>query len=343
MVWRGAVDSPFLPSRPDAACGREPAWQSDLPARDLLRALRSGGFSGETIRDIAVTSRTASGRVAWLHVDGIAPADVSGENLRTLVGRTLGWQHVRSTLFDVTRTSSGFRFAGHGAGHGVGLCILGAANRARAGASAEAILTEYYPGLALQTLATATAASSPNQAEPRIVLPEESTSARADIRRLVSRSTAELQASLGATAPSSLVLTFHPTVESYQRATGLPWFTAGAAQGSAIALLPLPVLQKRQLLESTIRHELAHAITGRALEGAPMWLYEGVAVWAERGAKDDESNSSQRGSIVCPADAEFRAAASGDALRRIYDRAEQCYMRERAAGRSWRSFVKPTR
>ena len=105
-------------------------WSSELAARDLLRALHSGGFTGESIRGIRVIERNGSGRVAWLRVEGLVPAEVSGENLRTLVGRALGWQHVRSTLFDVTRTAAGFRFNGRGAGHGVGLCVRGAAQRA---------------------------------------------------------------------------------------------------------------------------------------------------------------------------------------------------------------------
>ena len=52
------------------------------------------------------------------------------------VGRTLGWQHVRSTSFQVSRTASGYRFRGVGYGHGVGLCVVGAGRRAARGESA---------------------------------------------------------------------------------------------------------------------------------------------------------------------------------------------------------------
>ena len=47
------------------------------------------------------------------------------------VGRTLGWQLLKSTLFDVERTATGYRFRGSGRGHGVGLCVrrIGAAGR----------------------------------------------------------------------------------------------------------------------------------------------------------------------------------------------------------------------
>ena len=313
-VWRGARDEPHLPSRPDDACGGEPAWSSEIPARDLLRALRAGGFAGETIRGLRVVGRTGSGRVAWLHVDGLTPSEVSGENLRSLVGRVLGWQHVRSTLFDVARTASGYRISGRGAGHGVGLCVLGAAQRARQGADAAAILRAYYPGLELRT--------SPVRHDigrgVRIVLPMEQEASRRDVTEQVTRSLADVGARLGAAATGTVQLRFHPTVESYQRATGQPWFTSASTRGDTIDLLPLPVLRQRGLLESTVRHELAHVLTASTLGRAPRWISEGVAVWAERGTP------AAAASAACPADAEFAAAASADALRRVYDRAAAC-------------------
>ncbi len=115
-------------------------------AADIQRALRAGGFRGDTLRAISVGSRTPSGRVAWLQLDGLVPPDISGDDFRTLIGRSLGWQHVRSTLFDVRRTGTGFRFAGRGAGRGVGLCAIGSAALARKGSSASAILAAYFPG-----------------------------------------------------------------------------------------------------------------------------------------------------------------------------------------------------
>ena len=328
-VWRGARDEPHLPSRPDDACGGEPAWSSELTARELLRALRAGGFSGETIRGVSVIGRTASGRAAWLRVDGLTPSEVSGENLRSLVGRVLGWQHLRSTLFEVTRTASGYRFTGRGAGHGVGLCVLGAAQRARHGAGAAAILRAYYPGLELRTLAAGVTMPA-----VRVMLPVVQEPARLDVMSLAERSLADVAARLGTTAASPVQLRFHPTVESYQRDTGRPWFTAASTRGDVVDLLPLTVLRQRGLLEPTLRHELAHVLTARALSGAPRWLSEGVAVWAERGA------TAAGPTMACPADAEFTAAASADALRRLYERAAACYARELQGGRSWTTLAR---
>ena len=377
-VWRGAADPTFLPSKADPACAGESNWHDELDARDVLRARKAGGFAGDSLRGLSVSQRSASGRVAWLRVDGLSPNQVSGDNLRMLVGRTLGWQHLRSTLFEVVRTGSGFAFSGTGAGHGVGLCVLGAAARAREGSSAEDILRNYFPGLVFQTLA---AVDSPKSAvrdrtnlasglesgaqsredmkarpsgpssssdassnlQVRISLPQQEEPLRGEALTTAVQALRQVSVALGATTDTfPIALRFHPTVESYQRATGLAWYTAGATHERTIELLPFGVLRQRGLLESTLRHELAHALTNERLQGAPRWMHEGVAVWASR----SQSAAAERTAvpvptvISCPSDAELTRASSADAIHRLYDQAAQCYARELAAGRSWRAWIK---
>ena len=147
-VWPGAEDPSYLPSQDDDACGGAPAWTAELDARDLMRALRASGFRGE-LRDMRIASRNRSGRVSRLSLDGLRPDDISGQDLRVVVGRTLGWQHVKSTAFELTRRGDVYRFTGHGSGHGVGMCVIGSARLAERGVSAEAILARYFPGLAI--------------------------------------------------------------------------------------------------------------------------------------------------------------------------------------------------
>ena len=149
-VWPGADDPPYLPSREDAACGGAPAWTADIRDSDLLRALRAVGFRGESLDEVRIAARNASGRVARLRVDGLQPADISGQDLRVAVGRTLGWQFIKSTAFDLDRHGDTFRFAGRGSGHGVGLCVIGSARLAERGKSAEEILKRYFPGLTIR-------------------------------------------------------------------------------------------------------------------------------------------------------------------------------------------------
>jgi SpoIID/LytB domain protein len=154
-VWPGAEDPPFLPSQEDDACQGAPAWTTEIDERDLLRALRAGGFTGDRLRDVRIASRNRSGRVGRLKLEGLRPDEISGQDLRVVVGRTLGWQRIQSTAFELEKRGDAYRFAGHGAGHGVGMCVIGSARLAeREGVTAESILARYFPGLQISAGAT---------------------------------------------------------------------------------------------------------------------------------------------------------------------------------------------
>ena len=96
---------------------------------------------------MGIPARDESGRVTRLALDGLKPGRISGQDFRVAVGRTLGWQHVKSTAFEMRVTGGSYRFSGHGSGHGVGMCVIGAARLAEKGVSAEDILARYFPGL----------------------------------------------------------------------------------------------------------------------------------------------------------------------------------------------------
>lgn len=335
-VWRGAIDEPFLPSQRDEACSGEPVWRADLDAGALMRALRAGGFRGDMLRGIAVTSRTASGRVAWLRLDGMTPPEISGENFRTIVGRVLGWQLVKSTAFDVSRTSRGFHLEGHGAGHGVGLCVLGSAALAKSGRSARQILARYYPGLTIGTLAGASqgeARGAIAQIDIKLVLPAADETERAPLTSLVRRTTEALAARLAVSPPATIELKFHPTVESYQRATQQPWFTAAASSSSGIDAQPLAVLRRRGVLETTLAHEIAHLLTAPTLHGRPLWIAEGVA--AHFAGEADET-----GAAVCRDDMNLRRPASAAILKDARARAASCVASRLQSGLAWRDITR---
>ncbi len=61
-------------------------------------------------------------------------------------GRVLGWNRVRSAVFEIETHPGGLLLRGQGLGHGVGLCQWGAAELARRGDSASEILAHYFPG-----------------------------------------------------------------------------------------------------------------------------------------------------------------------------------------------------
>jgi stage II sporulation protein D len=64
----------------------------------------------------------------------------------------LGPATFRSTAFSLTQDDDYVRFTGQGYGHGVGMCVVGAARRARRGETVTDILQTYFPGLALVPL-----------------------------------------------------------------------------------------------------------------------------------------------------------------------------------------------
>jgi stage II sporulation protein D len=325
-IWRRAApDPPYLVSREEPGCREASRWSAEIRARDLQRALRAAGLRGEVLRDLRVAARTASGRVARVRVDGFEPGEISGEAFRLAVGRALGWNLVRSHLFDVRRTAAGYRFTGTGFGHGVGLCVMGASRLGRAGRSAGEILGTYFPGAVVAAPAPAIQLELAAADEPQ----------RAAVFALVEQGLRDLEATTGEPAPARVVLRFHPTVESFRRATGRPWWVGGAARGDRIDLLPVSALAARGILRRTVRHELAHLFIDPALSDRPLWAREGLAqVFA------GEATPRAAVSAVCPDDAAMRGAASADQMRDAYARAAACAARALAAGQPWRDVGK---
>lgn len=348
-VWAGATDY-----RPDAAhddaCADEPAWSNELRADQLERALRAAGLRGQRLRGLRVVDRTASRRAGTLHVEGFTPAEISAHELRMAVGRTLGWQLLRSTAFEVTRTAAGYRFRGVGYGHGVGLCVIGAGRRAARGESAAAILKAYFGDLTIsggppiETTAAAApppatapvppSAPPPGSGEPdlKLALPAADERERAAVLGLVRRARADIAQRAGVAEPLGITITVHPTVESFGRVTGQPWWVAGATAGRAIDLLPVAILRQRGSLESTLRHEVAHVVIDAAVASRPAWVREGLAMYFAS-AEAPATVTGARGG--CPSDAEVLRPVSAGAQREAYARAERCVRRALAAGTRW--------
>ena len=98
-----------------------------------------------------VAERNESGRAFRITLDGMTPDAISGQDLRSAIGRTLGWQYLQSASFQLKRSGNAFRFTGHGNGHGVGLCVIGSAKLAENGETARQILERYFPGTTVGT------------------------------------------------------------------------------------------------------------------------------------------------------------------------------------------------
>jgi len=338
-VWPGADDPAYLPSRADSACRGEPAWTADLTSGELLTALRAGGFKGDRLRGVTVVGRNASGRVTRLRLSGMTPDEISGQDLRAVVGRTLGWLRIKSTAFELRRDGAAFHFSGHGYGHGVGMCVIGSVNLGADGRNADQILAHYFPGLRISTL-PALPSASPARVRSDIVvsLPTGDEGERAAIEDLTARARDALVKELGVPAPARITLRFHPTVESYQRATGQPWFTDGATLGTEVQFVPLTVLHQRGVLERTVRHELVHVLTEPTLVGRPLWIREGAATYfgGERPtAGETPARAAASGRIVCPTDRELSQPTSPGALGMAAARASACFTRQLHSGKRW--------
>jgi SpoIID/LytB domain protein len=335
-AWPGAKDQPYLPAQAEPDGRAESMWLSEVSASDLRRALAAAGRRGQLLRDLAVTDRTPSGRVSRLRAEGFEPAEMTGEDFRMAVGRTLGWQVLKSGLYDVERTAAGYRFRGNGGGHGVGLCVLGSARMAAGGRAVPEILARYFPGTSVQSIATDQTPRVP--VEFQVSLPAGEERERTRIEGLGRAALSEFSAKTGVAVPARVRLVFHPTVEAYTRASDQPWWTAGATRDQQTDFMPPSVLRQRGILEGTLRHELAHVLTDDRLKGRPIWVREAVAMdlSGESFGGDDGPRRAGGGSALsCPADAEFQKVRSAERLPMLYRRAAACYAAQRGAGRRW--------
>lgn len=344
QVWPGAIDYSYEPVLHDDACEDGPAWTSEVRADQIEQALRTAGLRGSRLRGLRILSRNTSGRVARLAVDGLTPAEISGHEFRMAVGRIAGWQSIKSTAFDLVRTSTGYRFKGVGFGHGVGLCVIGAGRRALRGANVDDILSFYFPGLSVGPLESPTLTAAPPLPPPpaktavpvatdvALALPGNEEGERSALLSLIRRSRDDIVKVTGVAAPDRLRVTVHPTVDSFGRATGQPWWVSGATDGSAIELLPVTVLRQQGQLDRTIRHEVVHALLDGTLANRPIWVREGAAAYFARPA-DARLTTSDR--VDCPSDNEFLRALSAGAQRDAYARAEACFARAIGEGRRW--------
>ena len=347
-VWPGADDPPYLPARSDDACQGAPEWSATLEAEDLLRALRASGFRGDRLRDLRIASRTGSGRVATLRIDGVKPDEISGQDLRVAVGRTLGWQHIKSTAFTLHKDGASYRFSGHGSGHGVGLCVIGSARLAERGQTPESILSRYFPGLAIGGRTRDGVGTEEGRRRdgvtsvPDVVLtlPEGDEGERAAIVRQLTQARDDIAKALGVPAPARVVVRLHAVTDDYERATGQPWFTSGAVVDGTLHLLPLAVLRERGVFDRTIRHELVHLMADAALAARPAWVREGAAIYfaGERPIPREVQRPAYRPDprASCPTDRELLQPVSVGALANAFARARACFVKQIEAGRAWR-------
>ena len=338
-VWPGA-EYPYLRAIPDDVHENDAPWIVELTFDQLERGLERAGFEGR-LRDVRIEERNASGRVARLHLPGLVPDTVAGDEFRAAIGTTT----LRSTAFSVESAARGVRFTGRGFGHGVGMCVIGAGRRASRGEDARTILAHYYPGLRLARLTgtaepaatsrpnTAPAARSARPVRRAIVVdaPSAEPAAVSALEQLTARTHAELSAALGVSVVP-VTVRLHPSLESFRAATGRPWWVSSVAEGTSVDLAPAALLAQRDGLEATVRAGIAELLMSETLRERPRWVRVGASRFFSRERRD----VAEAEAVRCPAEAELTLAVSAAAQRDAEARAEACFAREYARTADWR-------
>jgi stage II sporulation protein D len=135
-------------------------WVRRASSRELARRM-SARVAGTEVRELAITRRSASGRVVEMRVvTDAAELTLRGFDVRQAL-------ELPELLFTFARARGPhgeieFVFLGRGWGHGVGLCQNGAYGMALAGATYDAILRHYYPGVEIVSAPSVTAVAPPS-------------------------------------------------------------------------------------------------------------------------------------------------------------------------------------
>lgn len=152
-LW-GASGPSYLRGGRDEYCQTMPhhSWTDVISSKRLLGALSSDARTdpGTELHDVSIVQRDDSGRAESIVIQGARRRVVSGWDFKIVVGRALGWNLLKSSRFEITRSGWNYVFRGSGFGHGLGLCQEGAHVMAQRGMNYRQILAKYFPGTSLR-------------------------------------------------------------------------------------------------------------------------------------------------------------------------------------------------
>lgn len=237
--------------------------------------------------------------------------------------------------------------AGRAAGHGdgaKGADVAGATNMASGAATGAKAARRPTVASGPNATNAAVSAGAGAAAAIQLRLPSRDEGERARLLRLISTHLKELTLDLSLPTPPVLDVIVHPTVDAYRRATRSPSWTSAATilanDEITLHFAPLSMLDRGAMLTQTVRHELVHVLTLRALFDRPRWVHEGLALHfaGERVSAEPAETSGDRGRVKCPSDRDLMRPRSRDAFDLAYSRAAACVARDLAAGRAWRDL-----
>lgn len=143
FVWR--VEQPGLQIK-DRSCplGGFKSWQHELTQSEIEKKL---GI--KKIHSIEIKSKSPSGRANTVLVKFEGGEELFlAERFRM----RLGFNKLKSTLFNIEKQNSKYVFNGRGHGHGVGLCQWGTRQLAQQGEDYKKILGHYFPLATLKNI-----------------------------------------------------------------------------------------------------------------------------------------------------------------------------------------------
>jgi len=148
-LWGGEAPT-YLRGVQDDYChsGSHYRWTDVIDSQQLANALRSDSRTdvGSRIRELSVVNYDETRRAELISIAGDRRRTISGWEFKLIVGRALGWNVLKSSRFNISRSGSQFVFRGGGFGHGLGLCQEGSHVMAQRGQSYQQILAHYFPG-----------------------------------------------------------------------------------------------------------------------------------------------------------------------------------------------------
>ena len=284
-VWPGE-NSPYLRQHPDPYCLRAGGgWMSNIKKKDLQRALAASGIRmPRDWQGMAVASRTPSGRVQHLRLRGAngEGEELQASSLRFAVGRALGWNLIKSDLYDIRDGGDEIYLQGKGAGHGVGLCQVGATQMAKEGKDYREILGFYYPGTRMGISAQGIGWQTLRNERLEVLTTEPNLDS--PIVEAASKLLNETESRSGLHIKERPQIKIYPTMAIYRDATREPGWVAASTRGQIIRLQPLAGLRERGIVESTLRHEFLHQLVeANTTTPLPLWFREGLVGFLAEG------------------------------------------------------------
>jgi stage II sporulation protein D (peptidoglycan lytic transglycosylase) len=282
-VWPDRAE-PYLPSIADPYCAgsEHSSWQQTLSLATVSAVLHDN--MGVQLRgpllDMKVEQRDASGRARILRLESGATRQADANEFRYAVDRRLGWNTIKSNLYTLQRRGVSLVFTGRGLGHGVGLCQAGAEQMGRREISDEKILSTYFPGAVVSDMAPVTGNDPILSSEHfQLVFPHGQEPWTNKTLNALETMRVEMESRVGVLPAKVRVETFRTTAD-FIRGAKQPGWVAASTDGVSISLQPLSTLERKRILISTLRHELAHlAVYRMRSPGTPSWFEEGLALY----------------------------------------------------------------